>query len=149
MTDDYYMRQAIIEAKNAAADEVPIGCVIVRDGEIIARAGNLKETLQDGTAHAEILAIKKASAALNNWRLDGCTLYVTLEPCVMCAGAVVNARISRLVYGAPDPRFGACGTLFNLASDPRLNHRAEVAGGVCAEECGRLLTEFFRRKRKH
>jgi len=146
--DEYFMQQAIAEAKKAGAEEVPIGCVIVKDGQVIARASNEKESRNLATAHAEILAIERASAALNNWYLQGCTLYVTMEPCVMCAGAIVNARVDKLVYGASDPRFGACGTLFNLAADGRLNHRAEVKGGVLADECGTLLTEFFKKKRQ-
>jgi len=146
-TDEYFMLEALKEAKSVRPDEVPVGCVIVKDGQIIARAGNEKETRGNAAAHAEMLALERASQSVGRWYLDGCTMYVTLEPCVMCAGAIVNARIDKLVFGAYDPRFGACGTLFNLVSDSRLNHRAEVTGGVLAEECGKLLTDFFRSKR--
>ena len=157
------MRLALREAAKAAAkDEVPIGAIIVdADGRVIARGHNLRESMGDPTAHAEIVAIRKAAVRLRRaqnsklitqnsgfWRLTGCTLYVTLEPCPMCAGAIVNARLPRLVYGAADPKAGACGTLMDVARDPRLNHRAEVAAGVLASECAGILRDFFRKKRR-
>src|SRR6476661_5199275 len=143
------MRAAIREALAAAdADEVPVGCVIVHDGLIVGRGHNQTEGLQDATAHAEIVAIGAASNALGSWRLSDCTLYVTLEPCAMCAGAIVLARLSRLVVGASDPKAGACGSVLDVIREPRLNHRVEVTAGVRAEECGALLREFFARKRR-
>ena len=142
------MRLALAEARLAAeADEVPIGCVIVRDGVVIASAHNLRETLQDPTAHAEIVALRLAAKSLNSWRLEDCTLYVTLEPCPMCAGAIVQARVPTVVYGAADQKAGACHTLYEITSDPRLNHRCEVTAGVLAEECAGLLSAFFLEKR--
>ena len=147
-TDDAGMQAALREARAAfQEDEVPVGAVIVHDGRIIARAHNQRETLQDPTAHAEMIAITQAAAALESWRLDGCTMYVTLEPCPMCAGALVLARLPRLVYGAADPKAGACRTLYSIVQDSRLNHRVEVTAGVLAEPCGSILTEFFRAKR--
>jgi tRNA(adenine34) deaminase len=146
--DAYYMQLALDEAKAAAAaDEAPIGAVIVQGDRVLARARNEREALRDPTAHAEMIAITQAAAALGNWRLEGCTLYVTLEPCPMCAGAIVQARIPRVVYGALDPKAGAVRSLYRLLEDSRLNHRAEVVEGVLGEECGRLLTEFFQGKR--
>jgi tRNA(adenine34) deaminase len=143
-----YMRLALAQAQAAAdADEAPVGAVIVRDGQVLASARNEREALRDPTAHAEMIAITQAAAALDSWRLDGCTLYVTLEPCPMCAGAIVQARLPRLVYGAADPKAGAVRSLFQLADNPRLNHRAEIVAGVLAEDCGRILSEFFRRRR--
>ena len=127
--------------------EVPVGAVIVRGGRILAQAFNLRETLNDPTAHAERIALTLAGQALGTWRLDGCTLYVTLEPCPMCAGAIVQSRIARVVYGATDPKAGACDTLYQIVTDPRLNHRAVVTGGVLQEECGALLSDFFRARR--
>lgn len=145
---DHFMRFAITEARAAAEiDEVPVGAVIVRQERIIAAAHNQREILQDPTAHAEILAITQAAATLGSWRLDDCTLYVTLEPCPMCAGAIVQARIPTVVYGATDPKGGAVDTLYRLLDDPRLNHRCEVVSGVLADTCGALLTDFFRKKR--
>jgi tRNA(adenine34) deaminase len=142
------MRAALREAQAAfEEDEVPVGAVIVHDGKVIGRGHNQREMLTDPTAHAEMIAITQAAAALESWRLDGATLYVTLEPCVMCAGALVNARIQTVVFGAFDPKAGACGSLYDVGIDPRLNHRYEVQGGVLAEECGALLQEFFARKR--
>jgi tRNA(adenine34) deaminase len=148
------MRQALREAEAAfAEDEVPIGAVIVyedpTDGSrsVIAAAHNQREQLRDPTAHAEMIAITQAAGALSNWRLERCTLYVTLEPCPMCAGAIVLARMPRVVYGAADPKAGAAHTLFQLLDDPRLNHRAEVIAGVLAEPCGQILTKFFAEKR--
>jgi tRNA(adenine34) deaminase len=128
-------------------DDVPIGCVIVRDGERIAAAGNERELRKDPTAHAEVLALRAASEAMGSWRLDGCTLYVTLEPCAMCAGAIVLARIDRLVFGAADPKAGFAGSLGNLVQDERLNHRVELTVGVESDACGALLRDFFRDRR--
>jgi tRNA(adenine34) deaminase len=151
---EHYMRLALREAEAAGAeDEVPIGCVIVQhdsaggDDRMIGAAHNQREQLHDPTAHAEMLAITQAAEALGNWRLENCTLYVTLEPCPMCAGAIVLARIPRVVFGAADPKAGAATTLFRLLDDARLNHRAEVVAGVLAEPCGRILTDFFARRR--
>ena len=142
---------AAIEQALAARDkgDVPIGAVIVRDddGEIIAAAHNRRIIDSDPTAHAEILAIRAAAASIGDWRLSGCTMIVTLEPCCMCAGAIVLARMDRVVYGASDPKAGAVDTLYQLCSDPRLNHRLDIVAGVCAEKCGQLLTDFFRAKR--
>src|SRR5499426_2062122 len=146
--DDAGMRAALREARaSLARDEVPVGCVIVHDGMIIGRGHNQTESLQDATAHAEILAIGAASNALGTWRLTECTLYVTLEPCAMCAGAIVLARLGRLVYGASDPKAGACGSVLDVIHERRLNHRVEVTTGVLADECGALLREFFVKKR--
>jgi tRNA(adenine34) deaminase len=145
---DDYMQLALAEAHAAAAvGEAPVGALIVRDGQVLAAARNEREALRDPTAHAEMIAITQAAAALGSWRLDGCTLYVTLEPCPMCAGAIVQARIPRLVYGAADPKAGAVRSLFRLVDDLRLNHRAEIIDGVLAEPCGQVLTEFFQRRR--
>ena len=148
MTDEAFMSLALKEAEAAREeDEVPVGCVIVHGGRVIGRAHNQRETLKDPTAHAEMLAITQAAEALEGWRLEGCTLYVTLEPCAMCAGAIVLARLERVVYGAKDPKAGACGSLMNLLADPRLNHRPALESGVMAAECGGILTEYFRGKR--
>jgi tRNA(adenine34) deaminase len=142
------MRLALALAREAMAlGEVPVGAVVVRDGQVIAQAYNLRETLEDPTAHAERLALALAGRALGTWRLDGCLLYVTLEPCPMCAGAIVQGRITEVVYGADDPKAGACRSLYRIADDPRLNHRANVRAGLLAEECGAILTEFFRARR--
>lgn len=127
--------------------DVPIGAVVARGGEVLGRAGNQRERLDDATAHAEVLAIRQAGTALGSWRLEGCTLYVTLEPCAMCAGAIVLARVERVVFGAADPKAGFAGSLGDLLRDPRLNHRAEVTSGVLGEESGELLREFFRSRR--
>jgi tRNA(adenine34) deaminase len=144
-----FMRRALEEARAALAeDEVPIGAVIVRHAQVIAAAHNQREQLRDPTAHAEMIAITQASSALGDWRLDGCTLYVTLEPCAMCAGAMVLARIPSVVFGASDPKAGAAMTLYRLLDDPRLNHRAQVVSGVLANECGDILTQFFEQKRR-
>jgi tRNA(Arg) A34 adenosine deaminase TadA len=143
-----WMGAAIEQAKAAeAAGDVPIGAVIAREGEIIAAAHNRRIIDADPTAHAEMLAIRAAAKALGDWRLTGCTLAVTLEPCCMCAGAIVLARIDRLIYGAADPKAGAVDTLYRLCSDERLNHRVQVISGVRADECARLLTDFFRAQR--
>lgn len=142
------MALALAEAEQAAlADEVPIGAVIVRQGQVLASAHNQREQLRDPTAHAEMIAITQAATALNSWRLEDCTLYVTLEPCPMCAGAIVQSRIKRVVYGADDPKAGAVRSLYQLLQDARLNHRAEVTAGVLAEECGQVLSRFFQQKR--
>lgn len=147
--DIYFMQLAIEEAKKAEAiQEVPIGAVIVLDGEVISVAHNLRETEQRSIAHAELLAIDEACKKLGTWRLEDATLYVTLEPCPMCAGGVVLSRIKRVVYGASDPKGGCAGTLMNLLTDERFNHQCEVVPGVLEEECGTLLTIFFRELRK-
>lgn len=146
---EYWMRQAIAEARKAEAlGEVPIGAVIVHRGEIIGRGYNLRETTMDSTAHAEMVAIREASTLLHSWRLLDCTLYVTLEPCPMCAGAMVQSRVPFTVYGTPDPKAGCAGTLMNLLEEPRFNHRTEVIQGILQQECAELLTTFFRRLRK-
>jgi tRNA(adenine34) deaminase len=148
LADQRFMQMALAEAAAAAAeDEVPIGAVIVHEGQVLAAAHNQREQLRDPTAHAEMIAITQAATALNSWRLESCTLYVTLEPCPMCAGAIVQSRVKRVVYGADDPKAGAVKTLYQLLDDTRLNHRAEVTAGVLAEECGRVLSEFFQQKR--
>jgi tRNA(adenine34) deaminase len=142
--DAAYMALALEEARRAAAEgEVPIGAVMVCDGTVVARGRNARESAADPTAHAEMIAIREAAEKLGRWRLSDCTLYVTLEPCPMCAGALVNARIERLVYGAADPKAGAVGTLFDLSADTRLNHRYEVTAGVLEAECGQILKDFF------
>jgi len=147
--DTILMRAALDEAIQAFdAGEVPVGAVVVHEGRIIGRGHNLRETLNDPTAHAEVIALTAAAASLESWRLDECTLYVTLEPCPMCAGALVNGRVARLVYGAADPKAGACGTLYNIVQDPRLNHRMTVTAGVLESDCADLLREFFRQRRK-
>ena len=144
----FFMREAIKEAIAALdEDEVPVGAVIVHENAIIARAHNQREALHDPTAHAEILAITQAAEHLSNWRLSGTTMYVTLEPCAMCAGALVLARVGRLYYGASDPKAGACGSLYDIVQDSRLNHRLEVVPGLLAEDGASLLQEFFARKR--
>lgn len=143
-----FMRIAIEEAQKAfLLDEVPVGAIVVKDEIVIARGHNLRETLRDATAHAEIIAIRNACTRLNGWRLFGCDIYVTLEPCPMCAGALVNARVDRVIFGANDFKRGACGSLYNIASDDSLNHKLEIIGGVCAEESRMLLKEFFSKKR--
>jgi len=147
-SDEHYMQLALTEARNALAhDDVPVGAVVVRDGDVIARAHNQRELLQDATAHAEIIALTQASTAIGSWRLTGCTLFVTLEPCVMCAGALVLARISRVAYGAKDPKAGACASLYRILEDSRLNHRPDITAGVLSAECGDVLREFFQAKR--
>lgn len=146
--DADWMRLALDDARAAErAGEVPVGAAIVRGGEVIARGHNLTHTLNDPSAHAEIVAIRRAAQATGHWRLLDCTLYATLEPCAMCAGAIVLARIPRLVFGAADPKAGMCGSLETLVQDPRLNHRVELTGGVLAGESGTLLREFFRARR--
>jgi len=144
------MRLALALAHTAGRmGEVPVGAVVFCDDRLIAQAYNLRETLHDPTAHAERLVLTLAGRALRRWRLDRCTLYVTLEPCPMCAGAIVQSRLARVVYGAADPKSGACRSLYRLADDPRLNHRVEVCAGILAEECGTLLHDFFRTRRPH
>ncbi len=146
---EYWMKKAIEEARKAEAlGEVPIGAVVVRDGEIIGRGYNLRETTMDSTAHAEMVAIREASALLGSWRLLDCRLYVTLEPCPMCAGAMVQSRVPLTVFGTPDPKAGCAGTLMNLLEEPRFNHRTEVIQGILQQECAELLTTFFRQLRK-
>ena len=143
------MQEALAEARRAAEiGEVPIGAVIVRDGEVIGRGHNRREIDRDPLAHAEILAIRQAAERIGGWRLTGCTMYVTLEPCAMCAGALVNSRVERLVWAAPDPKAGWCGTLGNLVQDPRLNHRLEMTAGVLEEDSAALLRGFFASLRK-
>ena len=147
--DEQYMRLALEEARAAAAEgEVPIGAVVVCDGEVVARAHNRREVDHDPSAHAEFAAMVLASRALGRWRLTGCTVYVTLEPCLMCAGLMINARIDRCVFGAHDPKGGALGTLYDVSHDERLNHEFEVEGGVLADECAQELRTFFRARRK-
>lgn len=147
--DEKLMREAIRLAERAReAGEVPVGALIVHAGRVIARAHNQVETLHDATAHAEMIAITQAAEALENWRLEGADLYVTLEPCPMCAGALVNSRVSRIVYGADDPVAGACGSVFNIVNEKRLNHRIPVVKGVLSDPCGALLKSFFRSRRQ-
>ena len=141
------MRLALEEARACLWEDVPVGAVIARGEEVLARAGNRRERDQDPTAHAEILALREAAAATGTWRLEGCTLYVTLEPCAMCAGAAVLSRVDRLVYGAADPKAGFAGSLGDLVQHPRLNHQAMVTAGVLADECGALLRDFFEQRR--
>jgi tRNA(adenine34) deaminase len=146
--DEQFMRLALAEADKAIqAGEVPVGAVLVAGGEVIASAHNGPVGLQDPSAHAEILALRKAASAEGNYRLAGSTLYVTIEPCLMCAGALIHARVSRLVFGAQDPKGGAVVSLYRVLDDSRLNHRIEVTGGVLAEECGEIMSRFFREKR--
>ena len=145
--DEYFMRQAIALANEAAErDEVPVGAIAVKDGKIISSASNTREKSKCATHHAELLAIEGACRALGGWRLPGVTLYVTMEPCAMCAGAIINARVPRVVFGAPDLRFGAFGSLINLAEVP-LNHKPEITPGVLGDECAKILTDYFKSKR--
>jgi tRNA(adenine34) deaminase len=146
--DEEFMSLALAEAEKALlAGEVPVGAIVVRGGEVIASAHNGPVGLKDPSAHAEILALRRAAAAEGNYRLAGVTLYVTIEPCLMCAGALVHARVSRLVFGAPDPKGGAVVSLYGVLQDARLNHRVEVTGGVLREACSEILSRFFREKR--
>ncbi len=148
LQDEFYMALALKEAAKAALiEEVPVGAVIVKNGRVIAKAHNLREKRGDATAHAELLAIQKACKRLGGWRLEDAELFVTLEPCPMCAGAILQARVKRLIFGASDPKAGAVGSLLNLLQDSRFNHQVEVKGGVCANESSRMLKEFFARKR--
>ena len=149
MDDSYYMGLALDEAKKAYdLGEVPIGAVIVVDNQVVTRAHNMRELWHDATAHAEVIAIREACKALNRWRLTGATLYVTIEPCPMCAGALIMSRIDRLVYGSPDYKAGAVESLFNVVQNPALNHRLEVTSGVRADECTAIMKDFFRQRRK-
>ncbi len=148
MLDQHYMQMALAEAQQAfEEDEVPVGAVIVHGGRVIAAAHNQREALRDPTAHAEMIAITQAAESLGSWRLEDCTLVVTLEPCPMCAGAILQARIPRVVYGAQDPKAGAVHSLYQLLNDARLNHRCEVVSGVLASQCSEILTRFFRQQR--
>lgn len=145
---EFYLRECLKEAQKALEEgEVPVGAVMVHEGRIIARAHNQKETLKDPTAHAEMIAITQAAAFLENWRLEGVDLYVTIEPCLMCAGALLQARVKRIIYGTADPKAGGCGSVFNLVNDSRLNHQIEVIPGVLKDECQAILQEFFHQKR--
>ncbi len=146
--DDFFMRHALTLAREAGdAGEVPVGAVVVKEGEIVGRGFNAPISRHDPTAHAEITALRAAAERLGNYRLPGCSLYVTLEPCAMCMGAIFHARIARVVFGAADPKTGACGSVIDLAAEARLNHHAEVTGGVLAGECGGLLSGFFAQRR--
>ncbi len=146
--DDIFMREALAEARaGELQDEVPVGAVVVCEGRIVARAFNAPIGNNDPCGHAEVRVLRSAGEALGNYRLPGCTLYVTLEPCAMCAGAVLHARLERLVFGARDPKTGACGSVVDLFAEPRLNHHTQVSGGIMAEDCAALLTSFFARRR--
>ncbi len=148
-SDRKFMLEALAEAHLAfGAGEMPVGCVVVRDGEIIGRGHNNREESNDPTGHAEVVALRAAAKATGRWRLDGCTLYVTLEPCPMCAGAIVQARIARLCYGAADERYGCAGSVYRIPEDPAFNHFCRSDGGVLADECAKLLGEFFEEKRR-
>ena len=143
------MREALLLAgKAAAAGEVPVGAVVVKDGEVVGRGHNRPVSSHDPTAHAEVVALRDAAEKMGNYRLGGCELYVTLEPCAMCAGAILHARIERVVYGAADPKSGACGSIVNLFAESRLNHHAVIAGGVLAGDAGKLLQDFFSARRR-
>lgn len=147
--DSVWMRQALDQAHNAwALGEVPVGAVVVKDGQVIATGFNQPIGTHDPTAHAEIMALRAAATILGNYRLPGCELYVTLEPCAMCSGAMIHARLSRVVFGASDPKTGACGSIVNLFEQNQLNHHTQLTGGVMAQECGALLKEFFAERRK-
>jgi tRNA(adenine34) deaminase len=146
--DETYMKEALDEAKKAMdKGEIPVGAVVVLGGEVIGRGHNLREATGDPTAHAEMLALREAARAIGHWRLIGCTLYVTLEPCPMCAGAVINARVDRVCFGAFDPKAGCCGTLYDLTGERKFNHHPDVAGGVLNDECAALIKEFFSKRR--
>lgn len=148
MNDEFFMQAALEQARLAgAAGEVPVGAVVVREGEIVGRGFNQPILAHDPSAHAEVMALRDAGAWLGNYRLPGCTLYVTLEPCAMCSGAIMHARLARVVFGARDPKTGVAGSVINLYAERRLNHHAEVTGGVLAEECGQLLSNFFAARR--
>jgi tRNA(adenine34) deaminase len=146
--DEYFMRLALREAERAVEhDDVPVGCVIAKDGELIAAAPNERELRQDPTAHCEVLALREAASRIGSWRLTGASLYVTLEPCAMCAGAIVLARVPRVIYGAADPKAGAAGSVIDVLSEPRFNHRPNVSGGLLADESSALLRQFFAERR--
>ncbi|MDO8960564.1 MAG: tRNA adenosine(34) deaminase TadA [Methylophilus sp.] len=148
MSDELWMREAMMLAQQAAEqEEVPVGAIVVKDGVIIGRGSNAPIGAHDPTAHAEVLALRDAANTLGNYRLVDCTLYVTLEPCAMCAGAIQHARIARLVYGAKDPKTGACGSVVDLMSEPKLNHHTHVISNVLGDECGQLLSTFFKQRR--
>ncbi len=148
MNDEIFMREALELARQAeAAGEVPVGAVVVKDGEIVGRGFNAPISRSDPSAHAEMMALRDAAQQLGNYRLVGCALYVTLEPCMMCAGAIMHARVARVVYGARDPKTGACGSVLDAFAELRLNHHAAVTGGVLAEECGSMLSNFFAKRR--
>lgn len=149
MTDDAWMAEALTLAKEAGArGEVPVGAIVVCDNTIVGRGGNAPIAASDPTAHAELRALREAAATLRNYRLPDCSLYVTLEPCPMCVGAVLHARLARLVFGARDPKTGACGSVIDITGEPRLNHHTRVTGGVGAQACGALLTQFFAARRQ-
>jgi tRNA(adenine34) deaminase len=149
MDDIFFMKEALLEAQDALCEgEIPVGAVIVKDGAVIGRGHNGRKSKASPLAHAEISALTGAAERLGNWRLDRCTIYVTLEPCAMCAGAIVQCRLGRVVYGARDPKAGACGSLYNIPADPRMYHRCEVKGGILKDECAALLRLFFERRRK-
>ena len=150
MSDEIFMREALALAKRAAeSGEVPVGAVVVKDGAVIGRGYNRPVSGKDPTAHAEVMALRDAAERIGNYRLGECELYVTLEPCAMCAGAIMHARVSRVVYGAADPKSGACGSVVDLFAENRLNHHATIVGGVMAEEAARLLLDFFSARRSH
>jgi len=145
---EFYIRECLKEAEKALEEgEVPVGAVMVHSGRIIGRAHNQKERLKDPTAHAEMIALTQAASFLDNWRLDGVDVYVTIEPCIMCAGALVQARVKRIVYGTDDPKAGGCGSVFNIVTDKRLNHQIEVIAGILKDNCQAILKEFFKTKR--
>lgn len=147
--NNYFMNKALKQAEIAyQKEEVPIGCVIVKDGKIIASAYNMREELNDPTAHAEIIALQDASETLGGWRLTGCTMYVTIEPCAMCAGAIVNSRIDKLVIGSMDKKAGACGSILNIVQNDKLNHRVEMITGIMEQECSNIMKNFFKDLRK-
>ena len=149
MSDEVFMREALALAKRAAeAGEVPVGAVLVKDGAVVGRGHNQPVSGKDPTAHAELVALRGAAERIGNYRLGGCVLYVTLEPCAICAGAIMNARVSRMVFGAADPKSGACGSVVDLFAENRLNHHATIVGGVMAEEAARILQDFFAARRK-
>ena len=148
-SDEFYMREALKQARRALLKaETPIGAVIVKDGSILARGYNLRESKQDATLHAELIAIRKACKKVGSWRLTGCQLYVTLEPCAMCAGAIVLSRLDRVVFGAYDPKAGSCGSVMDILTHPSLNHHPQVTAGVLTEACGKILSDFFHELRK-
>ncbi len=150
MSHERFMREALYEAEKALQwGEVPIGAVVVFDGKVIARGHNLRETWKDPTAHAELIALREASRVLGGWRLNGCKLYVTLEPCPMCAGAILLSRVDEVIFGAKEPKFGAAGSIVNLLETDRFNHRPQLTSGILEEECGIILKEFFRERRRN